>query len=176
MLLRILFAQNRAKLADGNNKSCGRITEKSFFDESFEKVSISHGYLVLVPRIRRAGVDNHLVDLSELAKVLLLAEDLGVRQPGRQAHHKHKVLLDHADVGQVFPILGDLLLLGLIFLALFRLDLGHFFPGQGLEVSRVLRVDGTTRWTVTVPFCPDLVQAETTYLKGTQKLKVEFAF
>ena len=124
-----------------------------------------HGfYLVLVSRIRRAGVDDDLVDLAEFSKVLLLAEDLCVRQPGRQAHHKHEVLLDHADVGQVLPVLGDFLLLGLIFLALLRLDLGHLLPRQGLEVGRVLRVDGTARWTVSVPLCSNLVPAETTYL------------
>ena len=121
-------------------------------------------YLVLVSCVCSAGVDDDLVYFAKLAKVLLLSEDLGVRQPWRETDHEDQVFLDDADVGQVLPVLGDFLLLGLILLTLLRLDLGHLLPRQRLEVRRVLRVDRTARRARPVPFCPDLVPAETTYL------------
>ena len=118
----------------------------------------------MVSRVRGAGVDDDLVYFAKLAKVLLLSEDLGVRQPWRETDHEDQVFLDDADVSQVLPVLGDLLLLGLVLLTLLRLDLGHLLPRQRLEVRRVLRVDRTARRARPVPFCPDLVPAETTYL------------
>ena len=123
-------------------------------------------YLVLVPCVRRTRIDHHFMDLSELSEVLLFSKHFGIRQPWRKTHDKYEVLLDHADVGQMLPVLGDLLLLGLIFLALLRLDLGHFFPGQGLEIGRVLRISRTASWAIPIALCSNLVPTEPTYLEG----------
>lgn len=110
-------------------------------------------------------VDHHLVNLPELAEVVRLLENLRIRQPWRQAHHKDQVLLDDANVGQMLAVLGDAELLGLVLLALLRLDLGDLLAGERLEVGRVLCVGLPTGGTEAVAFCPQLVPAESANLK-----------
>ncbi len=61
------------------------------------------GPLVLVARVRRAVVDDDLVDLAELSKILRFSEDVGLGQPRGEPHHEHQVALHHAHVGQMLP-------------------------------------------------------------------------
>ncbi len=116
-------------------------------------------------------VYDYLVDLAELSEVLGLLEHVGVGQPGRQADHKDQILLHDSDIGQVFPVLRDLLLLRLVLLPLLRLDPGQLLRRQRLEVGRVLRVRGPAGRTQPAALRADLVPAEATYLDGKKKKK-----
>ena len=111
-------------------------------------------------------VDDYLVYLAELAKVLGLLEHVRIGQPGREANHEDQVPLHHPHVGQVLPVLGDLLLLGLVLLPLLCFDPGQLLHRQGLEVGRVLGVGGATGRTEATALDADLVPAEAADLKG----------
>lgn len=71
--------------------------------------------------VRRTRIDDHLMDLAILAKVLVLLENLRFRQSGRQTDDKNEILLHHSHVGQMLTVLGDLLLALLIALSFLRL-------------------------------------------------------
>ena len=124
--------------------------------------------LILVASVRRAVVDDHLVDLAELAKVLWFLEHVRIRQPGRQPHHEHQVPLDHPHVGQVLAVLADLLLLGLVLLPLLCLDPGQLLGGQGLEVGGVFAVGRPAGGAQARTLRADLVPAETADLEGRE--------
>jgi hypothetical protein len=115
-------------------------------------------------------IDHNFVYLAEFAKVVRLLKDFGIRQPRRESHHKDQILLDHAHVGQMFPVLCDPELLGLILLALLCLDLGDLLAGERLEVGGVFCVGLAAGRTQAVPFCPQLVPAESAYLKKKQEM------
>ena len=105
-------------------------------------------------------VDDHLVDLAELAEVLWLPEHVLVGEPRREPDDEHQVPLHDAHVGQVLAVLRDLGLLGRVLLPLLSLDLGQLLGRQRLEVGGVLGVGRAARRAQAVALGADPVPAE----------------
>ena len=70
-------------------------------------------YLALIPRVGGAVVDDNFMNPPELSEILGLPEHVLIGQPRREADDENEIPLDDPNVGQVFPVLGNLLLLGL---------------------------------------------------------------
>ena len=70
-------------------------------------------YLALIPRVGGAVIDDDFVDPPKLAEVLGFPEHVLVGKPRGEADDKNEIPLDDPNVGQMFAVLGNLLLLGL---------------------------------------------------------------
>ena len=70
-------------------------------------------YLALIPRIGSTVIDDNFMYSSKFSEIFGLFKDFLIRQSWRKADHKDQVSLNNSNVGQMFPVLGDLLLLSL---------------------------------------------------------------
>ena len=110
-------------------------------------------------------IDHHFVYLAKFPEVVRLLENLRIGKSRRQSDHKDQILLDHPDVGEMFAVLRDPELLGLVLLTLLRLDLGNLLAGERLEVGRIFCVGLAAGRALAVAFCPQLVPAKSANLK-----------
>ncbi len=67
----------------------------------------------MISRIGGAVVDDDFMYPSEFSEILRFPEHLLIRQSRRKSDDENEIPLDDTNVGQVLPVLGDLLLLGL---------------------------------------------------------------
>ena len=111
-------------------------------------------------------VYHDFVNFPKLAEVVQLFQYFRVSQPRGEADHKHQVFLNNPDIGQVFPILGNLQLFCLILLSFLGLDFCNFFTCKRLEVRWIFRVWLPASRAQTIPLGPQFVPAKPAYLKG----------
>ena len=77
------------------------------------KMNFCRPYLALIPRIGSTVIDDNFMYSSKFSEIFGLFKDFLIRQSWRKADHKDQVSLNNSNVGQMFPVLGDLLLLSL---------------------------------------------------------------
>lgn len=67
--------------------------------------------LALIPRIRGAMVNNDFMYPAEFPEIFRFPKNLLIRQAGGKSDDKNEIPLNNPNIGEVFPILRDLLLL-----------------------------------------------------------------
>ena len=69
--------------------------------------------LSLIPRVWSVLIDDHFMYPAELAEIFRLPKHILISESWRKSDDKNEIPLNDSNVGQMFPVLGNLLLLGL---------------------------------------------------------------